>query len=109
MELPVFCEARTQSEHGIGNVFGGLFRRALPFLKSEAEILGKQALSVATDMFDGKSFKKPAKDRLKEGIKPFASQREAIQQSGSGVRRKRRRLSKKSSKKSKKKKIDIFD
>ena len=53
--------------------------------------------------------KESAKDRLKEGIKTFASQREAIQQSGSGVRRKRRRQSKKSSKKSKKRKIDIFD
>ena len=108
-ELPVFYGARTQRGHGIGSVLGGLFRRALPFLKSGAEILGKQALNVATDMIDGKSFKESAKDRLKEGIKTFASQREAIQQSGSGVRRKRRRQSKKSSKKNKKRKIDIFD
>ena len=64
---------------------------------------------MATDMYDGKSFKESAKDRLKEGIKAFASQREAIQQYGSGVRRKRRRQSKKSSEKSKKRKIDIFD
>ena len=108
-ELPVFYRARTQRGHGIGSVLGGLFRRALPFLKSGAEILGKQALTVATDMIDGKSFKESAKDRRKEGIKTFASQREAIQQSGSGVRRKRRRQSKKSSKKNKKRKIDIFD
>ena len=71
--------------------------------------MGKQALTVATDMTDGKLFKESAKDRLKEGIKTFASQREAIQQSGSGVRRKRRRQSKKSSKTSKRRKIDIFD
>ena len=69
----------------------------------------KQSLNVATDMIDGKSFKESAKDRFKEGIKTFASQREVIQQSGSGVRRKRRRQSKKSSNKSKKRKIDIFD
>ena len=60
-------------------------------------------------MIDGKSFKESAKDRLKEGIKTFASQSEAIQQSASGVRRKRRRQSKKSNKKSKKRKIDMFD
>ena len=108
-ELPVFYGARTQRGRAIGSVLGGLFRRALPFLKSGAEILGKQALNVATDMIDGKSFKESAKDRLKEGIKTFASQREAIHQSGSEVRRKRRRQSKKSSKKNKKRKIDIFD
>ena len=71
--------------------------------------MGKQALNVATGMIDGKSFKESAKDRLKEGIKTFASEREAIQQSGSGVRRKRRRQSKNSSKKSEKRKIYIFD
>ena len=68
-ELPVFYGARTQRGHGIGSVLGGLFGRALPFLKSGAEILGKQALNVATDVIDGKSFKESAKDRLKEGIK----------------------------------------
>ena len=87
----------------------GLIRRALPFLKSRAEILGKQAVNVATDMIDGKSFKESTKDRLKEDIKIFASQREASQQSGSGVRRRRRRQYKKSGKKSKKRKVNIFD
>ena len=108
-DLPVFYGARTQRGHGLGSVLEGLFRRELSFLKSEAESLSKQALNVATDMIDGKSFKESTKDRLKEGIKTFASQREAIQQSGCGVRRKRRRQSKKSSKKSKKRKIYIFD
>ena len=106
-ELPVFYGAGTQRGYGIGSVLGGLFRRALPFLKSGAEILGKQALNVATDMINGKSFKESAKDRVKEGIKTFESQREAIQQSGSGVRRKRRHQSKKSNTKNKKRNIDI--
>ena len=108
-ELPVFDGGRTQRGHGIGSVLRGLFRRALTFLEIEAEFLEKQALNVATDMIDGKSFKESAKDRRKKCIKTFASQREAIKQSGSGVRRKRRRQSKKSSKKNKKRKIDIFD
>ena len=84
-ELPVFYGTRTQRRPDIDSVLGGLFRRALPFLKSGAEILGKQALNVAPDMIDGKSFKESAKDRLKEGIKTFASQREATQQSGSEI------------------------
>ena len=70
-ELPIFYGARTQRGYGIGSVLGGLFRSALPFLKSGAEILSKQALNVTTDMIDGKSFKESAKDRLKEGIKPL--------------------------------------
>ena len=81
---------------------GDLFRRTLPFLKRGAEILGKQALNVATDMIDGISFKESAKNRFKDVIKTFASQKEDIQQSGSVARRKRRRQSEKSSKKSKK-------
>ena len=59
----------------IGSVLWCLFRRALLFLKSGAKILGKQALNVAIYMIDAKSFKESAKDRLKEGIKTFASQR----------------------------------
>ena len=105
--LPVFYGARTQRGHGTGSVLRGLFKS--PFLKSTAEILGKQALNVITDIIDGKSFRESARDRFKEGINIFSSQREAIQQSGRGVRRKRHRQSKKSSKKSKKRKIDIFD
>ena len=56
-ELPVFDGSRTQRGHGIDSVLRGLFRRALTFLKIEAEFLEKQALNVATDMIDGKSFK----------------------------------------------------
>ena len=70
-DLSIFYGARTQRGHGIGSVLGGLFRRVLPFLESGAEILGKQALNVAADMIDGKSFKESAKDRLKEGIIEF--------------------------------------
>ena len=106
---PYSTEHEHKEDMVLDSVLGGLFRRALPFLKSGAEILGKQALNVTTDMIDGKSFKELAKDRLKEGITTFASQREAIQQSGSGVRKKRRHQSKKSNKKSKKRKVDIFD
>ena len=51
-DLPVFYGARTQKGHGIGSVLGDLFRRALPFLKSGAEIVGKQALNVATNMIE---------------------------------------------------------
>ena len=90
-DLPVFNGARVQRGNGIGSVLGGLFRRALQFLKSGAESLGKQELNVAKALIDGKSFKDSTKDRLKDDIRTVVSQREAIQQSGSRARRKRRR------------------
>ena len=87
-----------------------LFRRALPFLSSGAKILDQQAMNVASDMIDGKSFQNSAKSRLKEGIKSLVTSNPIIPQSGSGVRRKRRRQpSRKQSKIIKKRRIaDIF-
>ena len=109
-EVPVFYGARTQRRHGLESILGGLFRRALPFLSSGAKIIGKQAMNVASDMIDGKSFQDSAESRLKEDIKTFVTSNAIIPQSGSGVRRKRRRQpSRKQSKKTKKRKIaDIF-
>ena len=90
-EVPVFYGARTETGHGLGSILGGLFRRALPFLSSGAKILGQQAMNVASDMIDGKSFQDSAKSRLKGGIKTSVTSNPIIPQSGSGVRRKRRR------------------
>ena len=89
-EVPVFYGARTQRGHGLGSILGGLFRRALPFLSSGAKILGQQAMNVASDLIDGKSFQDSTKIRLKEGIKTFVTSNPIIPQSGSGVRRKLR-------------------
>ena len=90
-EVPVFYGARTQIGHCLGSILGGLFRRALPCLSSGANILGQQAMKVASDMIDGKSFQNSAKSRLKEGMKTFVTSNPIIPQSGSGVERKRRR------------------
>ena len=109
-EVPVFYGARTQRGHGLGSILGGLFRRALPFLSSGGKILSQQAMNVASDMIDGKSFQDSAKSRLKEGITTLVTSNPIIPQSGSGVRKKRRRQpSKKQTKKTKKRKLaDIF-
>ena len=101
-EIPAFYGARTQRCLGLGSILGGLFRRALPFLSSGAKILGQQAMNVASDMIDGKSFQDSAKSRLKEGIKTFVTSNPIFPQSGSGVKRKhRRQTSRKQSKKDK--------
>ena len=82
--------ARTQRGCGLGSILCGLFRRALPFLASGAKILGQQAMNVASDIIDGKSFQDSANSRFKEGIKTFVTSNPIIPQSGSGVRRQRR-------------------
>ena len=94
----------------VRSILGGLFRRAPPFSSSGAKILGQQAMNVASDIIDGKSFQDSAKSRLKEGIKTVVTSKPIIPQSRSGVRRKRRRQpSRKQSKKTKKRNIaDIF-
>ena len=72
-EVPVFYGPRTQRGHGLGSILGRLFGRALPFLSSGTKILGQQAMNVASDVIDGKSFQDSAKSRLKEGMKPFVT------------------------------------
>ena len=80
--IPVFYGARTQRKHGLGSILGILLRSARPFLSSGAKILGQQAMNVASDMIDGKSFQDSAKSRLKEGIKTFVTSNPIIPQSG---------------------------
>jgi hypothetical protein len=58
---------------GLGNFFASLFRRALPFLKTAAKAVGKQALStgahVAADVIDGREFKESIAAHGKDGLK----------------------------------------
>src|SRR5215831_17116286 len=106
--LPIFQGSRTQTGHGLGSIFSGLFRFALPLLKSLGISVGKQALrtgaQIATDVADGQAFGDSAKRRINDTIKQYAPSFGS--QSGGGKRRKRRLKSKKP--KSKKRKRDIF-
>lgn len=55
-DFPVFVGARYQRGHGIGSIISGLFRRALPILKSNVKNLGlsllKKGAHVAGDVLD---------------------------------------------------------
>jgi hypothetical protein len=101
--LPVFYGSVHQKGHGIGSLFGGLFRSVFPILKKVAPAIGRKALQtgiqIAGDVARGQSFKESAKtrvfDALQEGINKIVPTENA--QSGSGIRRGR-----------KKRKIDIF-
>lgn len=62
--LPVFVGARVQRGHGLGSLFGGLIRSAMPLIKRGALALGKGALKtglgVAGDVLSGQSIKESA-------------------------------------------------
>ena len=59
--LPAFHGARFQRGYGLGSIFRGLFRWAVPHLKQGAKMLGKKALqtgvNVAQDVLAGENLK----------------------------------------------------
>ena len=56
--LPAFHGARFQRGYGLGSIFRGLFRFAVPHLQQGTKMLGKKALQtgvdVAQDVLEGK-------------------------------------------------------
>lgn len=68
--IPIFTGSRYQKGHGIGNLFSGVFRAALPLVKKGALALGKTALqtgiNIAKDSIQGKDIKLAFQDNLKE-------------------------------------------
>jgi hypothetical protein len=47
---PVFAGRRYQRGHGLGSIFGGLFKAAMPLLKKGAKTLGREALKTGLNI-----------------------------------------------------------
>ena len=66
--LPYFAGAQYQRGHGLGSLFGGLLRSAMPLINRGAVALGKGALKTgvrtADDVMSGQRIKKAAKRRV---------------------------------------------
>ena len=64
--LPYLSGAQYQRGHGLGSLFGGLLRSAMPLIKRDAVALGKGALKtgvrIADDVMSGQSIKKRRND-----------------------------------------------
>ena len=107
--LPVFYGQRTQRSHGIGNIFGGLFRTVFPLIKRFAPLIGRKALQtgiqIASDVAEGRSLKEATKERVGETIREGINKLTTASQSGSGVRRKRKKSRSRSRTTSKRKRI----
>ena len=70
--LPAFHGARFQRGYGLGSIFKGLFRWAMPHLQQGAKMLGKRALQtgvqVAQDVLAGENVKTATKKRAKQAL-----------------------------------------
>ena len=112
--LPYFAGAQYQRGHGLGSLFGGLLRSAMPLIKRGAVALGKGALKtgvrIAGDVLSGQNIKTAAKrrvtDALLTGLRPPPGKRikrPSAKATITAVKRRRKRRT------SKKREIDIFD
>ena len=70
--LPAFHGARFQRGYGLGSIFRGLFRWAMPHLQQGAKVIGKKALqtgvNVAQDVLDGDNIKKAISKQAKQAL-----------------------------------------
>jgi hypothetical protein len=66
---PVNVGTRCQRGHGLGSIFGSLFKSAVPLLKRRAKTLDREAfktgLNLASDVMEGQNVTQAAKSRLK--------------------------------------------
>lgn len=70
----VFIGSRFQRGHGIGSFLGGLMRTVLPYLKSGARFLGKEAFKAGINIIDdvenkGVGFREAVNTHSKESFK----------------------------------------
>ena len=86
-DFPIYVGAERQRGHGVGNIFGGLFRRILPTLKAFAPHALRAGADIFDDMSKGKSFKDSAMQRVPSTISKVVFSNNS--QSGSGLRRRR--------------------
>jgi len=96
--IPYFAGPVHQRGHGIGSLFRGLFRFAMPFIKQGAKAVGRQALQtgiqVAGDVLENRPVKESVKARMREAgssLKTKAETKLGQLLTGSGRRRARTR------------------
>lgn len=125
-DMPYFAGVRYQRGHGLGSIFGNIFRGLRSIFPSVLKTVGRHALStgvnIANDVLEGKKLKDAAVSHGLHGLKAAAgevvpeivetikqSARSDVDQSGSGSRKRKRSDS--SNKKTNKRRCtrDIFD
>ena len=92
-DISVFQGVPYQRGYGIGSVFRSF---GIPLLKFLGKQLVKTGVNIGTDYLSGRNFVPSVKDNAKKGIRTAASEgldklRNIIDQSGSGIRKRKRR------------------
>ena len=111
--LPYFAGAQYQRGHGLGSLFGGILRSAMPLIKRGALALGKGGLKtgfrIAGDVLSGQNIKTAAKRRVTDAVLSGLRipgkriKRPSAKATFTAVKRRRKRQT------SKKRQADIFD
>jgi hypothetical protein len=110
-----YSGSRSQRGHGFADIFGSLFRSALPVLKTVGSQALKTGARLASDWSEGRNMTEAVNARLKEGvsdgINSLVNNGSTSEQRGCGLGRsyKRKRRSKKVRQSKKKKHDDIFN
>ena len=104
--FPVYRGVLNQRGYGIGSFFKSLFIKALPFLQRTAASVLRSGAQVFDDVREGKKVKESLKQRIPETIKDVGMS--ILNQSGSGVRKRKKKRSPTKHKKNKKLRHDIF-
>lgn len=115
--LPVFRGARNQRGHGLGNVFGSIFRWIKPMVQKTAATAGRELVktgaNIASDALTGKSLKDAAEQRLKEtanrGLDAIQVQVKGQQNRGRKRKAPSSSRAKKTNTSKKRRKPDVFD
>ena len=88
--LPAFRGSRFQQGYGLGSIFKGLFRWAMPHLQQGAKVLGKKAIQtgvqVAQDVLEGNNVNTALAKRSREAIGGL------VPQAGSGRKSTKRKV-----------------
>jgi hypothetical protein len=109
-DMPFFAGARYQRGHGLGSIFGNIFRGLRSIMPNIFKTVGRHALTtgvnIANDMLEGKKIKEAVGQHALHGLKTAArevapvvvetikrSARDNVDQSGSGIRKRKRTTS----------------
>ena len=105
--LPAFHGAQFQRGYGLGSIFKGLFRWAMPHLQQGAKVLGKKALQtgiqVAQDVLKGNNVNTVLARHSREAIGGL------VPQAGSGRKSRKRKVRFRDLPPLKKRKIVVLD
>jgi hypothetical protein len=124
--MPFFRGSSYQRGHGLGSIFGNIFRGLRAIMPSVFKTVGRHALTtgvnIANDVLEGKKLKESVRQHGLQGLKSAAgevapvlldtikrSAHDNVDQSGSGLRKRKSTFKQRRQHKRQRKSQDIFN